>query len=186
MQLWQLLTMEQLRSRRLVYCQMWGENRKNCTSGIWIVDSRFWLGDVLLWDLCSWFSPSLAQLPLLASPVMLPEDFSPGSCCHFPAPGSCQPLSPGTSSDVDIPPPLANKDKVMLSSLSVKPGRLQLKICAAHIVPLTALWLTGKEEINEGLGQRLPPLFAKKRIARGLKGPVTECKYWIKAASALV
>lgn len=130
MQLWQLLTMEQLRSRRLVYCQMWGENRKNCTSGIWIAGSRLWLGDVLLWDLCSWFSPSLAQLPLLASPVMLPEDFSPGSCCHLPAPGSCQPLSPGTSSDVDIPPSLAKKDKVMLSSLSVKPGRLQLKICA--------------------------------------------------------
>lgn len=44
----------------------------------------------------------------------------------------------------------------------------------AHIVPLAALWLTGKEEINYRLGQHLPPLFAKRRIASGLRGPVTE------------
>lgn len=76
---------------------------------------------------------SLPQEPLLARPVMLLEDFSPGSGCHLPAPGSCQPLSPGTSSDVGIPPSLTNKGKVVLSSVSVKPGRLQLKICACSL-----------------------------------------------------
>lgn len=53
----------------------------------------------------------------------------------------------------------------------------------AHVVPLAALWLTGQEEINEGLGQCLLP--PKRRIASGLRGSVTECKYWIKAAWAL-
>lgn len=136
MQLWQLLTIQQLRSRRLVHCQMWQKNRKNCTSGIWIAGSRFCLGeDVLLWDLCSWHSlsqqsGSFSQVPLLARPVMLLEELSPGSGCHLPAPGSCQLLSPGTSSDVDIPPSLTNKGKVVLPSSSVQPGRLQLKICA--------------------------------------------------------
>lgn len=98
-------------------------------------------------------SGCLSQVPLLAGPVMLLEDFSPGSGCHLPAPGSCQPLSPGTGSNMDVPS-LTNKGKVVLS-LSLKPGRLHWRSVPSHVVPLAALWLTGQEEINQGLEQCL-------------------------------
>lgn len=38
-----------------------------------------------------------------------------------------------------------------------------------HFFPLTALWVTGQEKINEGLRQCLTPPFAKRRLASGLR-----------------
>lgn len=150
---------------------------------IWNLDSRhrFCLGDVLLWDLCAWHSPSqqsgsLSKVPLLARPVMLLKDFSPGLLPF---------AIPSALGQARIFHHLI-ETKATLCCLHylLNPAGSCWRSVPAPFIPLTALWLARQEEINEGLGQHLPP--PKRRIASGLRGPVTECKYWIKAAWALV
>lgn len=155
MQLWQLLTVKQLGSRRLVhYSNVMGKQEK---LHIWNLDSRqqvlagrcVAVGLVLM---AQALPGSLSQQPLLAGPVMLFEDFSPGFGCHLPAPGSCQPWN---KQWCGYSPSITNKGKVVLSSLSVKPGRLQLEIC-------TCSCCSSHCTVIEGLGKRLSPPFAKR------------------------
>lgn len=183
MQLWQLLTIQQLRSRRLEHCQMWQENRKNCTSGIWTAGSRFCLGDVLLWDLCSCTASPSSQAPSLsitARPVMLMKSLAQG-LVPFASPSALAQAEMWKFLHL-----LQTKARLGCLHYLLNLAGSSWRSVPAHTVPLSALWLTGQEEINEGLGQCLPPPFAKRRFPSGLGGPVTECKHWIKAAWALV